>query len=117
MPNLFFQGDICLLKLDVPPTGTSTPIEPDPDGAVVVGRGEVTGHRHAIFGGALLFRDDALARADSLYVGDLKVQAPSAELVHEEHASILLKQGHYRVSRQREADPRAIEPTEMLAMD
>jgi len=81
--KFYFQGDVCLEAVDdVPITGAM--IEPDPDGAVVLARGETTGHRHAFYGGAMLFRDDALARdmpAPELYIGHVKLEVPT-ELVH-----------------------------------
>jgi hypothetical protein len=101
--RLYAQGDIILELVE---DATPHRIEPnDPDGAVVLARGELTGHRHAIYGGgAMLFRDDALARdvPPALYIGHLKVNAPSAELRHEEHATISLPTGTYRVRRQQE---------------
>ena len=77
------------------------------DGAVVLAEGEVTGHRHAFYGGGvMLFRDDALARdlPAELYVGHVKIDGDAAELRHEEHDTITLPRGLYRVRRQREYD-------------
>lgn len=77
----------------------------DPDGAVVLARGEFTGHRHAFYGeGVTLFRDQSLARdmAPGLYIGHVRIDVPTAELRHEEHATILLAAGTYRVRRQQE---------------
>ena len=84
-----------------------TIVERDADGAVVLARGEVTGHRHAFHGGnVVMFRDDALARdmPSELYVGHIRVKGESAELRHEEHDTITLPKGTYRVRRQREFD-------------
>jgi hypothetical protein len=101
--KLYAQGDILLeLVDDVLP---DKPLPNDPDGAVVLARGEITGHRHAFYdGAATLFRADAHAREvpEALYIGHVKVAAPGAELRHEEHASIALSPGTYRVRRQRE---------------
>ena len=105
-PRLYAQGDILL--------------EPVPDVArpsrrrhrpgqqrIVLAHGEVTGHMHRIEQGAVMFRDDALARdlPAELYIRHLQVTAPSADLVHEEHDTIVLPRGTYRVRRQREFDP------------
>lgn len=106
--ELCAQGDILLERVDdVQPVLPEEPMGLDPDGALVLARGEVSGHRHAIHGGAVLFRDDALARdiPRDLYVGHVRVTAPGTELVHEEHAAIALAPGTYRVRRQRELDP------------
>lgn len=101
--TLYAQGDIILER--VADAAPSTPINTDPDGAVVLARGEVTGHRHALYcGGVTMFRDDALARdmPMELYLGHIKVGAAGADLKHEEHATITLPPGSYRVRRQRE---------------
>ena len=104
-PKFYAQGDVLLeLVEDATP---KTPMATDPDGAVVLARGEVTGHRHAFYGGqVLMFRDDGLARdiPAELYIGHIKIAGPSADLKHEEHATIALPKGSYRVRRQREWD-------------
>lgn len=101
--TLFYaQGDLLIERVDDIEPGTPLPV--DPDGAVVLARGEVTGHRHAIHGGAaVLFRDEGLARdmPAELYIGHVRVVAPTA-LTHEEHAPIPLEPGTYRIRRQRE---------------
>jgi hypothetical protein len=38
----------------------------------------------------------------ALYIGHLTISAPSADLRHEEHATITLPAGTYRVRRQQE---------------
>ena len=69
-------------------------------------RGEVTGHRHRFLGdsGVTLFRDDALARdiPPGLYIGHVEVPKSGADLVHDEHDTISLPAGKYRIRRQRE---------------
>ncbi len=106
MPNkLYAQGDIVLELVEDANPGNVLPN--DADGAVVLACGELTGHRHAFYGGGVtLFHDDALAREvpPALYIGHVKVSAPSADLQHEEHATIRLAPGTYRVRRQREWD-------------
>lgn len=107
--RLYAQGDILIERVeDIDPTRHAG-IEADPDGAVVLARGEVTGHRHAILRGALMFRDDGLARdmPRDLYVGHVRVTGTDAQLRHEEHAAITLPRGTYRIRRQREFEPAA----------
>jgi hypothetical protein len=104
MPSkLYAQGDIVLeLVEDAEPIDV---LPKDADGAVVLARGEMTGHRHAFFGsGVTLFRDEALARdmPPGLYLGHVKISGPPANLAHEEHATITLPPGTYRVRRQQE---------------
>lgn len=106
--RLYFQGDICIE--DVPETPVSgAVIDIAADGALVLAEGETTGHRHAIFDrGVTFFRNDGLAGGmpTSLFVGHLKVETEGARLQHEEHATIELPAGTYRVRRQREFDER-----------
>ena len=64
--------------------------------------GEVTGHSHRLAAGAnaILF-----ATAQSLF---LRVMSEAASVVHEEHDTISLPPGDYRVWRQREYSPQEI---------
>ena len=106
MATIFAQGDILLERVsDVVPDPRAA--VPRTDGLVVIAEGELTGHRHSISENLTFFRDDALARdvPDPLYLGHLVVDAPSADLVHQEHAPITLLKGTYRVRRQRELAP------------
>lgn len=109
--KLYAQGDIILEEVeDVKEIKESTVMARDPDGAVVLARGEVTGHRHAFYTPQVtMFRDDALARdvPKELYLGHVKIAADS-ELKHEEHSTIGLSPGTYRVRRQREWDLGAV---------
>ena len=108
--KLYAQGDIVLELVDA--AVPSEPINIDPDQSVVLARGEVTGHRHRFTGdsGVVMFRDDGLARsmAPELYVGHVAVPSGGANLVHEEHSTIALPEGTYRIRRQREWDSAAV---------
>ena len=101
---LYAQGDI-ILEL-VAKAKPRNPINVDPDRAVVLARGEITGHRHRFTGdsGVVMFRDDAMARdiESALYVGHVIIPEGGATLTHEEHDTIDLPAGTYRVRRQRE---------------
>lgn len=68
----------------------------------ILAHGEITGHCHRIAekGAAELFETPA-----GMF---LNVTAKSATLVHEEHESITLATGVYRVWRQREYSPEEI---------
>lgn len=77
-----------------------------PDGAaqqphLTLADGELTGHSHRVANPdtALLFEHDG-----ELF---LQVIADRAEIIHEEHGTIELLRGDYRVWRQREYDPMA----------
>jgi hypothetical protein len=108
--KVYAQGDIILVRVD--------DVEPKPEmivapvgGTVVLAEGELTGHRHAFYGGALLFRDDALARGvpSGLYIGHVKIAPGGAVLEHGarqgvkgDHDPISLPAGTYVARRQRE---------------
>lgn len=106
MSEFFAQGDLLIERVpDVEPTGS---IVPAAAGAGhVLAEGEVTGHMHAIRNHMTFFRDDGLARdiPANLYIGHVRVGADPARIDHDEHDTIMLGQGTYRVRRQRELDP------------
>ena len=64
--------------------------------------GEVTGHSHRIKEAA---EADLYEAMDALY---LHVRGPHVSVVHEEHRTITLAPGYYRVWRQREYSPEEI---------
>ena len=69
------------------------------DGRIVLAHGEATGHAHAIVEqGVRFFREDGAG------AGLLRIPGGGAQVVHEEHATIQLPKGLYRVIRQREFD-------------
>lgn len=78
------------------------PVERE-QGRIVLAHGEVTGHAHAIAEPEA----DLYAGADA-GVTFLEVRAAMAALQHEEHSTINLERGNYRVVRQREYSPEAI---------
>lgn len=103
---LWAQGDMIIEQVTDVSSVTGMVITPDPDGSAVIGRGEVSGHRHrfALEDRVTMFRDDNLAREcpKELYVGHIKVGDAGASLVHEEHDTINIPPGTYRIRRQRE---------------
>ena len=107
MTEMYAQGDLLIERVgEVEPSGTI--IAPDTGGALVLAEGELSGHRHAILDRAIMFRDDALARdmPSDLYIGHVKVAGGAAVVQHDEHAPITLREGTYRVRRQRELEPK-----------
>jgi hypothetical protein len=68
----------------------------------ILAHGEVTGHCHRI-----RESDDAdlYSTSEGLF---LHVRGPSVSLVHEEHDTITLTTGYYRVWRQREYSPEEV---------
>lgn len=107
MRELYAQGDLLIERVDTLQPSGDLPT-PGADGSFILAEGELTGHCHALFGRATMFRDDSLARdiPGGLYVGHLNVDGPSARIQHQEHAAIDLPKGSYRVRRQRELEPK-----------
>ena len=105
MMEIYAQGDLLIERVDdIEPSGTIIP--PDAGGEFVLAEGELSGHRHVISERVTMFRDDALARyvPSGLYIGHVKVTDASAVVHHQEHAPIVLREGTYRVRRQRELE-------------
>lgn len=110
MYQLCAQGDLLIERVeDIAPSGRI--LEPESTGVTVVSEGELTGHRHAIHERVVMFRDDNLARGmpSDLYVGHIRVESEHAMLRHEEHHTIALTPGTYRVRRQRQVEPFDVE--------
>lgn len=68
----------------------------------ILAHGEATGHCHRIKESS---EADLYTTNTGLY---LHVHGPSVSVVHEEHATITLSSGFYRIWRQREYSPKAI---------
>ena len=85
---------------------------------VVLAYGEVTGHAHVVLSGKETGRKKGTVEFFELQPGEgldvqgaaqiLRVKGRAAELRHDEHSTIVLPRGTYRVSRQREYSPEAI---------
>jgi hypothetical protein len=105
MHELYAQGDLLIECLGETPV--SGPIIEPVCGVTILAEGEATGHRHAIYDTVLMFRDESLARdvPEGLYVGHVRVESPFARVEHNEHDTINLPRGTYRVTRQRELQP------------
>lgn len=101
-PIHYRQGDVLIERIDsLPAKRTKIARE---NGRVILAHGEVTGHAHAISDEACdLYRSEQ--EADVTF---LEVQAAVAALKHDEHSTIPLARGNYRVTRQREYSPEAI---------
>jgi hypothetical protein len=98
---IYRQGDV-LLRKSRKSLADAKPVARD-RGRIVLAYGEVTGHAHAI--------DDALAELFEEKDGQLYLRVDAGagvDLVHEEHETITVPPGIYRVTRQREYSPEAI---------
>lgn len=90
------QGDVLLQKMDTLPAGAE-PVEFD--NRVVLAYGEVTGHCHAL---------STATASMYTYRGERLIEVKEGALLrHEEHATITLPQGVYKVIQQREYVPEA----------
>jgi hypothetical protein len=94
------QGDVLVELIENVPKGAK--VVPRENGKIVLAHGEATGHAHAIAD-----RRCKLVR-DEDGVTFLEVKEAMAMLRHEEHATVELPKGNYRVTRQREYSPEAI---------
>ncbi len=90
---MYRQGDVLLVPVENRPWPAAKKLS-----HCVVAHGEVTGHTHRFEEGAEQLEDAAGQRW-------IVVIARSAELVHEEHGTLTLPQGVYRVVHQREYVP------------
>jgi hypothetical protein len=98
---MYRQGDVLIIPIDVLPKGLN--VVPREHGRLILAHGEATGHAHAIASRhATLFRDPKLA---AIF---MQVSGGSVALEHNEHATITIPSGNYRVVRQREYSPEEI---------
>lgn len=99
--GLIRQGDVLVVPVETIPDGCR-PVSLDA-GRVILAYGEVTGHAHAIVSPDVQLVTDE--QADELRMW-LTVTAPEpVELRHDEHDTLLIPPGLYRVIRQREYSP------------
>jgi hypothetical protein len=92
---LYRHGDVLVQAVPALPAAHPRP-------GVTLARGEVTGHSHRF----------SVAAQVQLYQAGvetyLEVLGEQADLIHEEHATITLPRGYYKVWMQREYSPEAI---------
>ncbi len=101
-PKHYRQGDVLIERIDSMPRNC-TKIDRE-NGRVILAHGEVTGHAHALTApGCELF-----AAESEPGVTFLEIRDAMAALKHDEHGTIDLPAGTYRVTRQREYSPEAI---------
>jgi hypothetical protein len=90
------HGDVFIAQVPaIPPDARSLP-------HCILAEGELTGHSHRVEGAGV---------AELYELGEeryLRIVAESAPVVHQEHRTITLPQGTYRVWGQREYTPQAI---------
>ena len=96
------QGDVLIERIPSLPANAKKMAREN--GRVILAHGEVTGHAHAITDK----HADLYSAVDSGDVTFLEITEAVAALEHDEHATITLEPGTYRVTRQREYSPEAI---------
>lgn len=91
---MYRQGDILIVPILTIPNDVQQ-IEYE-NGQAILAHGEATGHKHAFD------KSEAILYAnDNMY---LKIIVTQGLLVHEEHSTIKIPAGNYKVIRQREYD-------------
>jgi hypothetical protein len=94
MPLSFRQGDVLLVEVEAVPEDATIERR---SGRIVLAEGEATGHAHAIH--------ESDARSFS-FAGERYLLTKSiAQLIHEEHATIDVPEGAWRIVIQREYEP------------
>ena len=93
MKGQFYQGDVCLIKVDILPTQSIK--QERSKGALVLEYGEVTGHSHRI---------SDIDKCDLYLEGTRRFLEVcyAVPLTHEEHDTITLEPGIYEIKRQRQ---------------
>jgi len=91
------QGDVLLIPINSIPEGKKKTKK------CTLALGESTGHHHTIENGAIGYADDEISTAE--YIA---VEKALAKLEHQEHATIQLPRGNYKVIIQSEYAPEAI---------
>ena len=93
---MYRHGDVIIVRADaIPANAIRRP-------TAILARGEATGHSHRI-------EEPRSAEVfDHGGVGYLRVTAPEARLVHDEHYPIVLPRGIFRFWMQREYTPKEI---------
>lgn len=98
--KMFRQGDVLIRQINEIPNDL-VPVPKD-QGRVILAYGEVTGHAHAVIGPVEFLAADLQEMNERF----LRVEQ-EAQVVHEEHDTIVLPPGNYEVVRQREYAPEA----------
>jgi hypothetical protein len=103
---MYRQGDVLIVPIDESELPDDVIAAPrDRSGRLVLAYGEATGHAHVVSGEGLRL----LCLPDDLQSMFLHVRS-QGRVTHEEHSTIGLPAGYYRVIRQREYVPGSVRP-------
>jgi hypothetical protein len=100
-PIQYRQGDVLIERVDQVPEGA---VKQKVKGAIVLAHGEATGHHHALE----CDKADWWKRGEGLGAEQFIALPKPGRVTHQEHSTIELPAGRYRVTRQREYSPEAI---------
>lgn len=99
-PYIVRQGDVLLERVaKLPETAKKQKV----NGSVILAYGEATGHHHAIHKGSV-----RVYKEPDTQVTYIEIAEAMAALEHQEHATIMLEPGVYKVGLQREYHPKEI---------
>lgn len=98
--NIYRQGDVCLIEM-AEQLPADAKLVPQEGGAVILAHGEVTGHAHAFRAP----RNVALYQPKGKPDRFLRIVKSPQALTHEEHTTIEVPAGDYRVMIQTEYTP------------
>jgi len=110
-PVHYRQGDVLIEQIAKVPT---TAVKQKKSASIVLAHGTATGHHHTLEAAkpAQWFKQGeipATTKKASTLAGEVYVSLPSGgKVTHDEHATIKLPKGIYRVTRQLEYSPTAI---------
>ena len=99
MSPIYRQGDVLVVEVADIPKGKKVKAR---NGRLILAFGEVTGHHHSV-----AVADVEMVKVENSEDVFLKIMR-ATPLEHQEHGSIILAPGSYRVIRQREYQPRAL---------
>ena len=111
MQTMFRQGDVLIERIAAIPADATKQNQSD---RIILAHGEVTGHHHCL---ELADPADWWKRGEiaptlekpTVLGGEIFLAIEkAAEVTHQEHATVPLPPGNYRVTRQREYSPEAI---------
>jgi len=109
--KMYRQGDVLVEKVGRLPKKSRKLVQVKRDkGKIVLAYGEVSGHSHAVLEkSAKLWMDQKDVNERFLEI------IKDAKLEHEEHGTIDLEPGVYKVTRQKEYEPSAIDRERFVA--
>ena len=105
-PAMYRQGDVLIVAVEGLPKNLKPLSKKHP---VTLAFGEVTGHSHTIAHGATGFTSAEVVDDNTVSLAEyIEVEEALAKLTHQEHDTIELPKGTYRIGHQREYTPEAI---------